>query len=102
MHSRTLGLLLPLLALVGCSDLRSDDDDGGDDDDSPPASCDYPEGSVEPMAMGEVLTPYSWPSSLDGNRDEAPLALSRAFCDDDPLIDWSPFDLLLFVSIPAW
>lgn len=89
--SLAAGLLLA--ALVGCEE-------------PPPRAtvdeCNYPEGAVEPMAQGEVLTPYSWPSALDGERSQLALDLQFAPCDTDPELDWSPFDVLLFVSIPAW
>jgi len=64
--------------------------------------CAYPEGAVEPMAEGEVLTPYSWPAAehLDGT--QASLELGKVPCGTDDDIDWSPFDILMFVSIPAW
>ncbi len=63
----------------------------------------YPEGAVEPMALGEVLTPYAWPEAVSratGARSR--LDLHDVPCATDPDIDWSPFDVLLFVSIPAW
>lgn len=65
-------------------------------------SCDYPAGAVEPMALGEVLTPYAWPRALHADGRDLPLRLERVPCAVDPDIDWSPFDLLLFVSVPAW
>ena len=73
------------------------------DDTDVDANCEYPSGAVEPMALGEVLTPYSWPVAkhLDGVRENA-LDLANVPCAVDPVIDWSPFDVLLFVSIPAW
>jgi hypothetical protein len=63
----------------------------------------YPEGAVEPMALNEVLTPYRWPVAVDRRTGERlPLDLAAAPCDTDPEIDWTPFEALLFVSIPAW
>jgi hypothetical protein len=52
---------------------------------------------------GEVLTPYAWPDArhLDGVRT-ASLDLVHAPCNTDDDIDWSPHDVLVFVSIPAW
>jgi hypothetical protein len=63
----------------------------------------YPEGAVEPMALGEVLSPYRWPEAIHrGTGQRAALDLGQVPCAVDPAIDWSPFDVLLFVSIPAW
>jgi len=91
--------LLPLLALVG---LGCPAQGGDDDDDVTPPPCTYPEGSVEPMALGEVLTPYRWETGIHGNGTTASVDLGTMPCADDAEIDWSPFDVLLFVSIPAW
>jgi hypothetical protein len=77
---------------------------GGRVEDPPPlpdagAPCAYPD-PTEPMTLGEVLTPYAWNTARlpDGSTVRADLA--DAPCGDDPL--WSPFDALVFVSIPAW
>ena len=75
--------------------------------DATPPACDgadtYPTGAVEPMALGEVLSPYRWPEATHlGRGDAGPLDLAAVPCAADPDIDWSPFDVLLFVSIPAW
>ena len=69
---------------------------------TPSAPCAYPEGAVDPMALGEVMPAFSWPDArhLDGRT--ASLELEKAACNDDDDIDWSPFDVLVFVSIPAW
>lgn len=109
--------LLPLLLLAGCAAgagpddrLDSGPDDGPDgseqtDPTAPgtPADCAYPDGAVEPMALGEVVTPYRWPEARHlGDGRQLPLDLADVPCNTDPDIDWSPFDVLLFVSIPAW
>lgn len=69
-----------------------------------PETCDdYPAGAAEPMAVGEVLSPYRWPIAFhrsDGRQED--VDLSAVPCAGDPDIDWSVFDLLVFVSIPAW
>ncbi|MCA9571049.1 MAG: hypothetical protein KC656_24580 [Myxococcales bacterium] len=72
--------------------------------DTPNDVCDgYPAGATRPMTEGEVLYPYSWPEAVDiASGTRVPLDLGQAPCDTDPNIDWSPFDVLLFVSIPAW
>lgn len=75
--------------------------------DGVPADCAageaYPEGQVEPMALGETLWPYRWAEAVElGSGRRAPLDLARVPCATDPDIDWSPHDVLLFVSIPAW
>ena len=64
--------------------------------------CRYPAGAVEPMAEGEVLTPHTWPVATHMDGRFASLELGKVPCNDDDDIDWSPFDILLFVSIPAW
>lgn len=97
---RALLLSVLVSSLVGCATPGNGDDDDavGNDDDTP---CEYPDGAVEPMELNEVLTPYRWPEALAFGGDEKELDLSRVFCNDDD-IDWSPFDVLLFVSYPAW
>ena len=70
--------------------------------DSGPGPCTYPAGAVEPMALNEVLSPYTWPSAIDGAGNMTDLNLTEAFCNNDADIDWSPFDFLLFISVPAW
>jgi hypothetical protein len=86
-----------LAALVGCSAAPRDVG-------TPDEACDaYPAEAVRPMELGSVLYPYSWPVAKrlsDGL--EAPLDLGQVPCASSPDIDWSPFDVLLFVSIPAW
>jgi hypothetical protein len=68
-----------------------------------PPACDYPEGAVDPMELDQVIHPYSWPAGLAvGDDRSAPLALGDMPCAASDDIDWSPFDVLLFVSIPAW
>jgi hypothetical protein len=86
------------------------DDGGGGGLDSPLAdsgfdagsTCSYPTGPVEPMERDEVIWPYSWPSAIDGMGNDFPLDLTEVFCTADPNIDWSPFDVLVFIAIPAW
>jgi hypothetical protein len=63
----------------------------------------YPPDPVEPMALGEPLAPYAWPEARHlGTGQTATLDLGQVPCAIDDDIDWSPFDVLLFVSIPAW
>ncbi len=96
---------LSLLTLLGCPSadgpVGDDDDDAtaADDDDATP--CDYPADAAEVMSLGGVLWPYSWPTSSAPDGSDKPLSLTSIFCNDGPE-DWSPFDVLLFVSIPAW
>ena len=67
------------------------------------ACAGYPEDAVRPMELGSVLYPYSWPVAKRlSDAVELPLDLGQVPCASDPDIDWSPFDVLLFVSIPAW
>ncbi len=86
-----------LLALGACAPAVGDDDD-----DATPEVCEYPEGAVEPMEADAVIFPYSWPEARHGDGREGPLALLGAWCADDDLTDWSAFDALLMVSLPAW
>lgn len=66
-------------------------------------SATYPEGAVEPMALGEVLAPYRWPVAVDRRTGaRGPLDLADVPCDLDAEHGWGQFEALLFVSIPAW
>lgn len=68
-----------------------------------PGDCDTPYPAfASPMALDQAVPPWSWPRALDGQGVETDLNLTDAFCNTDPDLDWSPFDLLLFVSIPGW
>lgn len=63
----------------------------------------YPPGAVEPMALHEVLAPYAWPEAIrHGTGEVLSIDLADVPCALPADIDWSPFDVLLFVSIPAW
>ena len=91
--------------VVGCGS-KSDGDDPIEGD-GVPADCldgtTYPESAVEPMALGEVLTPYRWPVAIDRRSgDTLALDLADVPCDLDPAFDWGRASALLFVSIPAW
>lgn len=67
------------------------------------ASTTYPDTVAEPMALGEVIAPYRWPdASLRADDTPVSVDLAQVPCALDDDIDWSPFDVLLFVSIPAW
>ena len=66
------------------------------------SGCAYPSGAVEPMAMDRVLTPYRWDTAIDGTGARAPLDLAAAHCDADAARSWAPYDVILFVSMPAW
>ncbi len=77
-------------------------DETGSESSGEVVDCEYPAGAVEPMALGEVLFPYSWPVALHGDGTEAALELEDAPCGLDEVIEWSPHDVLVFVSIPAW
>jgi len=70
--------------------------------DTDPGPCEYPPGAVEPMALNEVLSPYSWPAAKRADGLTTPLDLVKAHCDSDEVIDWSPHEVLVFISIPAW
>ena len=94
-------LFLALASHVACAMSTEDPVLPGDAIDCD--STTYPDGAVEPMALGEVISPYRWPNASlrsDGSLVSVDLAEAPCAMDDD--IDWSPFDVLLFVSIPAW
>ena len=97
-------ILAATLALAGCAGGAGDGNPIPRMEGTPSAACDgYPEGAVRPMEVDSVLFPYSWPEAVnmvDGSFTA--LDLGQVPCATDPVIDWSPFDVLLFVSIPAW
>ncbi len=68
----------------------------------PEPGCSYPAGAPAVMALDQVLPTYSWSESIDAAGNNVPLDVTNVPCDNDANIDWSPFDVLLFVSIPAW
>jgi len=87
----------------GLMDDTDDTDVMGDTGDTDVmVACEYPDGAVEEMAFGEVLKAYSWPTAIHRDGRTGSVDLERVPCADDEDIDWSPFDVLLFVSIPAW
>ena len=67
-----------------------------------PGGCEYPIGAVDPMALNEVLWPYSWPRAIAADGTEVQLELADAPCGDDATMEWSAHDVLVFISIPAW
>ena len=75
------------------------DPTNGDGDGDQP--CVYPD-AAEPMALNQPLAAYAWPEALRNNFVSAPLNLENAYCDADEEIDWSPHDILVFISLPAW
>jgi len=89
---------LVLLGLTACgTEPPSDEPDPVSTQD-----CVYPSDPVEPMALDEVLFPYSWPTALHADGRSTPIDLDDVPCATDEVIDWSMHDMLLFVSIPAW
>ena len=76
--------------------------DAASGDDAGMMGCAYPMGAVEPMELGAVIRPYRWPASLDGSGTNVPIDLEAMPCSADANIDWSPFDILVFIAIPAW
>lgn len=90
------------LADTGVADSGSLRPDSGPVDSGVSSGCSYPGGAVEPMALGAVLWPYRWPQAINGEGRALPLDLANAPCANDEDIDWSPFDVLVFISIPAW
>ncbi|MFT4627244.1 MAG: hypothetical protein ACI8PZ_005926 [Myxococcota bacterium] len=98
-------LIILVLAALGCAggDTKPDSGVGATDPASTTGACAYPDGVVDPMTLAGVIPPFSWPSArsmVDGSRTS--LDLLATHCANAPDIEWSPFDVLLFVSIPAW
>lgn len=109
MRMRTLISLFSSALLWGCAadttatpDGVAADSEGSTHTDAVDPSCAYPDGAVDPMAVGEVISPYRWPRAIHADGRDQPLDLAHVPCNTDPDIDWSPFDMLVFVSIPAW
>jgi hypothetical protein len=82
----------------GDGDGDTGDGDGDGDGDQP---CVYPD-AVEPMTLNEPITAYAWPLAIHADGTHTPLDLEQAHCDTDAIIDWSPHEILVFISIPAW
>lgn len=76
--------------------------DAGSAPDAGPTPCSYPANAMRPMALDQVLFPYTWPAAINGAGVQQPIDLAQYHCDSDPNIDWRQFEHLLFVSIPAW
>jgi len=102
--ARLSPIVAPLLAAIGCGGPQGMEPLSPDG--IPPDCTDatYPEGAVDPMTLGETLTPYAWPQAENlRSGARAPLDLATVPCNTSPEdIDWSPFDVLLFISVPAW
>jgi len=100
LRATSFGWLGLLVACSGGGEPGSDTTP--DETGSSVTSCAYPDGASDVMTRGEVMPAFSWPDArhLDGRT--ASLDLSSAPCNDDDDIDWSPFDVLVFISIPAW
>ena len=94
------GVDMGMMADAGPEDTGPGPDMGPADTGNGP--CTYPAGATGSFLEPNILPAFSWPASLDGMRVDRPLDLTTAFCANDPNIDWSPFDVLLFISIPAW
>ena len=96
MSPRHLLLAAVATGLLGCAQA------GGPSEPPPPPPCEYPEDSVEPMEVGEVITPYFWQTALHADGRDIELSLGEVYCNEGSEIDWSPFDVLLFISYPVW
>jgi hypothetical protein len=63
----------------------------------------YPPAAPAVMTLGEVIPPFRWPEAIDRATGQMfAFDLSKVPCNVDPNLDWSPADVLVFVSIPAW
>ncbi len=54
------------------------------------------------MEVGEVITPYFWQTALHADGRDIEFSLGEVYCNEESEIDWSPFDVLLFISYPVW
>ena len=107
--SRTAPLALGALAWAcsgGASPLPSammgpTSDAGSDAGPATGCAALYPDYAAV-MTLDQAVEPWRWPRAVDGQGNVTDLDLAEAFCNDDPDLDWSPFDLLLFVSVPGW
>lgn len=84
--------LLVLSSMVACGPALPDD----------LACAAYPEDASFEMKLGAPIWPYRWGTAIHRDGRSASLALDAVPCHADDDIDWSPFDVLLFVSLPAW
>jgi hypothetical protein len=66
------------------------------------SGCAYPAGAVEPMTLGEVMTPYRWQTAIALEGGTYTLDLEDVYCNTTPGFDWSVYDALLFVTLPEW
>ncbi len=64
----------------------------------PPPLCAYP-GGTQGFASGNTIAPHQWDEAFAPDDGVAPLRLADAPCDS---VEWSPFDTLVFIAIPAW
>lgn len=74
---------------------------GEPEPDGDPPDCAYPD-APDTMALGSALPSFRWGVSQTATGEGGAVDMHRAYCDEDANREWSPFDLLLFVSIPAW
>lgn len=67
-----------------------------------PDGCSYPGDAAHPMEVGQPLYPYRWKTAKHRDGRTATVDLHDVPCASDTEIDWSPFDVLVFISLPAW
>ncbi len=114
-------LLACLVAALGCSngsgmpepdaepDMQPDaqpdmqlEPDAQPDAEPEMAPCSYPILPPSTLALDDTFPRTSYPNMLDAARNSYTLDMEEVNCATDADIDWSPFDVLLFISIPAW
>ena len=91
---------VPLIAsctLVGCASQLPPIDTA-----PTPDGCSYPGDAAHPMELGQPLYPYRWNNARHRDGRTGRLDLHEAPCATGDDIDWSPFDVLVFISLPAW
>ena len=67
-----------------------------------PDGCSYPGDAVHPMEEGGKLYPYRWKTAQHRDGRSATVDMHDVPCASSEEIDWSPFDVLVFISLPAW
>ena len=63
--------------------------------------CAFPvDDVVDPMTLNAVIPAFRWQTAIRADGSVFDANLEEAPCSDDAA--WSPFDSLVFISIPAW
>ena len=88
-----------VVGLLGCGGSEPSLDSGST---PPEEACAYPAGAGDTLTLNGIMPTWRWDDARHMDGRTASLEVRRIPCASDDDIDWSPFDVLLFVSIPAW